>query len=53
MGKSIPGGREVYQNALSYAGLSAREVDDYDDIEDEPDTVGERTYDDNVAQVAD
>jgi hypothetical protein len=52
MGKSIPGGREVFQNAVSSAGL-AQETDDYEDVEDEPDAVGERTYDDNVAQVAD
>ena len=51
MGKSIPGGREVFQNAVSSAGL-AQETDDYEDVEDEPDAVGERTYDDNVAQVA-
>jgi hypothetical protein len=50
MGKSIPDGSEVFRNALSSAGLH-QEVDDYDDIEDEPDTVEDLAYN-GVATVA-
>ncbi|MDE2786966.1 MAG: DUF262 domain-containing protein [Chloroflexota bacterium] len=49
MGKSIQGGREAFWNALSSAGF----VEEFDQLEDEHDTVGERAYDDDVAQVAD
>ncbi len=43
MGKPIPGGREVFQKALTSAGF----VDEFDQPEDEHDVVGERNYDDD------
>ncbi len=49
MGKSLPGGREAFWNALTSAGF----VEEFDQPEDEHDTVGEGAYDDDVTQVAD
>ena len=49
MGKSMPGGREVFRNALTSAGF----VEEFDESEDEHDSVGERAYDDDVAEAAD
>lgn len=48
MGKAIPSGQDAFWNALSSAGF----VEEFDQPEDEHDTVGEGAYDD-VAQVAD
>ena len=45
MGKSIPGGREVFQNALTSAGFGEA----FDEPEDEHDEVGENAYEDTTA----
>ena len=44
MGKSIPGGREVFQNALTSAGFG----EEFDEPEDEHDEVGENAYEDTT-----
>ena len=44
MGKSIPGGREVFQNTLTSAGF----VEEFDKPEDEHDEVGEHAYEDTA-----
>ena len=49
MGRSIPSGRDAFWNALSSAGF----VEEFDQPEDEHDTVGEGAYDNDVSQVAD
>ena len=48
MGKSITGGREVFMDALTSAGFE----EEFDESENEYDTVGEQAYDD-AATVAD
>ena len=47
MGKPVPSGRDVFINALRSAGVG-QVVDEYDDTEDEHDTVGEWSYQDEV-----
>ena len=49
MGKPIPGGRNVFWNALNSAGF----VEEFDVPEDEHDVVGERAFDDDEAAAAD
>ncbi len=49
MGKLIPGGHEVFWSALTSAGF----VEEFDDSEDEHDTVGELAYEDGMEAVAD
>ena len=44
MGKSIPGGREVFQNALTSAGFA----EEFDQPEDEYDAMGEQSYEDGA-----
>ena len=45
MGKPIASGRDVFWDALNSAGF----VEEFDDLEDEHDVVGERAYDDEAA----
>lgn len=51
MGKPIPSGRDVFQRALESAGLEYQ--DEYDEPEDEHDSVGNLAYADDVSTAAD
>ena len=51
MGKPIPSGRDVFQRALESAGLEYQ--DEYDEPEDEHDSVGNLAYADDVGTAAD
>lgn len=48
MGKTIPSGREVFQNALHDAGLG-QQIDEFEDEEEEYDVVGALAYQEVVA----
>ena len=47
MGKSMPSGREVFLNALQSAGIE-QATDDFDDVEEEHDPVGQWVYQDDA-----
>ena len=48
IGKTIPGGREVFPNALRSAGIG-QSVDDFEETEEEYDVVGQWSYQDDMA----
>ena len=49
IGKRLASGREVFRDALNSAGF----VEEFDDLDDEHDMVGERVYDDDEVAAAD